>query len=550
MRITFPAAAAAVMAHSAAAVTVDVYQSHFDSGTYRISSPGEYVLREDITFCPMDVSTGPSPSEPELWGFPGEAFLSSSTAFRLGFFAAIAVGADDVTIDLNGHTLAQCPEHALMQRFFALIETANSPFPSGAGPADFISSTNFKGANNLAIQDGTLGLSSHHGIHGNRNTGLVIRGLEITNFEVAGISLNTPSDLTIEHVNVHHTRSDVPANGRFSNAVFLLQGVSTRLEAPDPLVVHPDTYAAWTAIADPQADLRAAVYNFLTTGADVDGLFASHTNGHPDASMVAGVIIHPKVNVGSFTHSFPETTNANDVRIRRLEIHDLTGSPGEIGALFSVGSDSSEVDAYGTGGAVTDFAGAVFDVDFATDVETRAYKPNALAELQRAVARYALACKTNADCPTANVELLNRNTISEQVLWWMDGFSSSGAAFAWTDLQETHFVEGNHDVMFHMNKGVVGLKIDGAADVVFKDVEVHDLSNVADASRRSRLAMEYDSVYQYTGYETRGVAISSCEEVKGVSTAVSGLSSSLVDPRCVDIMHDFDRVRIGMTSEQ
>ena len=68
-------------------------------------------------------------------------------------------------VDLNGYTLEQCPGHALMQRFFALIELAAQPFIKNVGPHVFVGPNDtFAPCNNVVIQGpGVLGLSSHHG---------------------------------------------------------------------------------------------------------------------------------------------------------------------------------------------------------------------------------------------------------------------------------------------------------------------------------------------------------------------------------------------------
>ena len=53
-----------------------------------------------------------------------------------------------------------------MQRFFAVIELASSPFIPGVGPAQFVSGngTAYIAANNVNILGpGTIGRSSHHG---------------------------------------------------------------------------------------------------------------------------------------------------------------------------------------------------------------------------------------------------------------------------------------------------------------------------------------------------------------------------------------------------
>ena len=94
-------------------------------------------------------------------------------------------------LDLNGFTLEQSHKHALMQRFYALIETASGPFVPPQGPGNF--GATLAACKGCVVKNGHLGLSSHHGIHGNRNVGLLLRDLTIKGYEVAGVSLNGAS---------------------------------------------------------------------------------------------------------------------------------------------------------------------------------------------------------------------------------------------------------------------------------------------------------------------------------------------------------------------
>ena len=104
---------------------------------------------------------------------------------------------------INGKTLQQSPAHALQQRFFALIEAGSAPFPVGIGPGNFGAS--FKAASELLVKNGALGLSSHHGIHGNTDergiNGVVERCHKIalydvtaSNFEVAVLDDGSAED--------------------------------------------------------------------------------------------------------------------------------------------------------------------------------------------------------------------------------------------------------------------------------------------------------------------------------------------------------------------
>ena len=190
-------------------------QADFATGTVIINTAGQYRLCEDISFMPNPPGPGESPAE----AFMPDFTVYDSQNYGLGFFAAIAIQTSDVDLYLDGYTLDQSPEHALMQRFFALIELASSPFLTGIGPHDF---GNFVPATHCRILGpGTLGRSSHHGIHGNENSNIEIVGIEFRDFEVGAVSLNNADDVLIQGNIIPHNRQNVPVVGMFSAAVFI-----------------------------------------------------------------------------------------------------------------------------------------------------------------------------------------------------------------------------------------------------------------------------------------------------------------------------------------
>ena len=130
---------------------VMVAQNDFANGTLRIRHPCLVKLSEDVSFNPNRPTMNEDGSlivdrakdwMPYANQTNAEDYMTGDAAkgYRLGFFAAIAVEASNVIIDLNGYTLGQHPEHALMQRFFAIVELADQPFRSAQGPANFGSS--------------------------------------------------------------------------------------------------------------------------------------------------------------------------------------------------------------------------------------------------------------------------------------------------------------------------------------------------------------------------------------------------------------------------
>ena len=217
----------------------------FTKGTYRIQSSGTYVLKEDILFEPTN--------DPKPEG-----------GFRLGWFAAISVECDHVVLDLNGFRIEQGPGHYLRQRFFSIIELANSPFIPKQGPANF--GDTFSSANYVEIKNGTLGQSSHHGIHGNDNSNVHVHDLIVEDFEIGGIALNGAQNVVIERLRVGPSKTDVPVNARFSQALFAL-----------PLC--------------PDEELQGLV-DAVLNGAEVPELFANPGKGSD--GTVVGIQVHSK----------------------------------------------------------------------------------------------------------------------------------------------------------------------------------------------------------------------------------------------------------------
>ena len=171
-----------------------LHQRDFTRGTKVITRSGSYKLCEDILFAPGEPDLLTSSDEEIAISFDPVAVGGSAynkTEFALGFFAAIAIAANDVTLLLNGYTIQQGPSHALMQRFFSVIELASSPFIPAVGPHNFVGSQALVPAENFVLKGpGTIGLSSHHGIHGNNNKNVAVSNVIFRDFEVAAVSLN------------------------------------------------------------------------------------------------------------------------------------------------------------------------------------------------------------------------------------------------------------------------------------------------------------------------------------------------------------------------
>jgi len=153
-----------------------------------INKPGVYKLGENIklNFYPMSY----------------DIFDVEQTGNDLfGFSAGIKILTTNVILDLNGFTIVQSPQDFCVQRFFSIIQLNNSPFVMGAGPIPE-SYKSLITAERCIIRNGTLGLSSHQAILGNNNKNIILENLNLKDFEVTGITLNRINTLFMKNVNI------------------------------------------------------------------------------------------------------------------------------------------------------------------------------------------------------------------------------------------------------------------------------------------------------------------------------------------------------------
>lgn len=504
-------------------------QSDFANGSYIIDAPGTYVLVEDVTFHPNGHLAFDA-AQPEAYLFPTAAQRAdgakySGDAFTLGFFAAVVIQSDNVVLDLNGHRLEQSELHALMQRFFAIVEIANAPFPPGKGPAAFSDKESFKKATGVVIRNGTMGRSSHHSIHGNDCEQVSLLNLTLRDFEVAGIALNRAKFVVVDNVDVVNSRQDIPVSGRFSQAIFALRAATVQLKLDNTLEAYAEVQSAVESL---RASV-ARVVSSVTAGAEVeDRLFRSLTRGLPDGSLLAGIMFHPLFHVGAFLKDEEHEHGASQISLSSVRISNLSAAPVEVAALVlqEEGGDS-----------VHDNVGAIFDVDTIRDPISEAYVPNPLANLQLALAQYAIECDTLATgipkCleDEATKALLMRNTIDQSIIDWCLGkFTFSGL------LARTRYeIVADHDYMFHFNKGVVGVKLDGVVTANLAGVDVSHLENHATRGQRS---VFFQRKGRYFGFGTRAYAISSSVNVTGKVGAEECFSEHGADVIAVDLRHN------------
>ncbi|MFK7885287.1 MAG: hypothetical protein AB8G16_00350 [Gammaproteobacteria bacterium] len=549
-------------------------QEHFRHGTYLIDQPGLYRLAHDISFnpnsratlqalcnddptalphdfeCPADAYQSGMPLRTQWLTETGIAFVPGGpsdpryhpAAFGLGFFAAIAISADNVTLDLNGHTLEQSEEHALLQRFFAVIELANQPFVPGQGPSDF--GPALDPARQVRIVNGTIGRSAHHGVHGNANERVHIENVNFEDFEVAAVALNGVDDALVRHVRARN-RLDVPVLGVYSAGQFIrpyldylartgaalelngvpLDAVRQRLRESLNRVHHDLIVTRHLHDGRPQIDATAHPAEFA--------LFAN-PHGVVDGNAY-GFLINP---LGVAVNGFPFQSDSPARNVTFDDVH----IDGQVGAV-------TEVVALATPeGVAVDPVGAVFqtrnrapDGRRLTINDAGDYTGNVVADAQAVVAK-AIHAGLFEGAPL-NV---TRNAISTEVLAWVEGDSLP-------DPNDANRFVCNGDSMFHVNKGVIGFKMDGVEDLVMRATSIRGLSNVGQAG--SDLCGDYlhngdglshpaATLPGYGGAHTRGYTFAGSKDVLLEHTKMLQSQAYTGDSIGVEVLTDSQNVVI------
>lgn len=528
----------------------------FKDGTLQITKSGVYRLAEDISFNPHPVGSHDDKGRVLDAYRAGRPFYSQfgSTkqgkydpkAYGVGFFAAISIQAENVVLDLNGFRIEQSAEHALHQRFFAVIELANQPFIPRQGPADF--GDHFIPAKRVTIKNGTIGRSAHHGIHGNGNEGVQLENLRFRDYEVAAMALNGVKRLRVRNCDAK-SREDVPVLGTFSNARF----ISTYL---DYLVRKKSTTSItvlgnqWSA-AEIQQELRRSI-NEVYEDVITDGLGQIDEEEHPESFALFhnehavvdgnsyGFLLNP---MGAAVMGFPRQSeqSAQDVLFENVQVRRQRANVSEVVALARGGK------------VVTDPVGAVFMIH---NANPRSGEPLTISSFEDPEAIYVGNVLANAQALVAKAALakefpfyfdVSRMSIDQGVLDWIEQEQPLSSIIA-----EPSDYLCNGDTMFHVNKGVIGLKIDGAQGVRMRGVSVRDLENFGAVG--SGLCGDYEFSHPgatlpgYGGAKVRGISIAGSSDVRLHGVRVSDLSSQWGSVYGVDLLTDSENVEIHRLS--
>eukprot|EP01084_Bolivina_argentea_P298668 514715_1 len=528
-------------AYDSAPVTDDgsnniVYLSNADflAGTYRITQPGIYILNEDIVLnfnAPSEeerASDSFSPNSyadlhwmPSTDGSQDEEYMGASTwhgPYQLGFFSGVTIETANVVIDLNGHSISMSDEFYLQQRFFSIFELAGKNFVAGQGPVDFGPYLN--SASNVVIKNGIIGRTTHHGIHGNDASGIRLESLEIRNFDVAGIQLNGFDDIAIVDCDIGPGSRDIPVTGRYLHARTLLRRFGHVVDhyGDESIAFSGREARTVREYVDELIDEMDMVYAHVIDGVEYDAedtqwlramdLFVMQTeNGYGDGGVQYGILLNSRGGaVMGFGNAPSQSTNAV---ISNVRIHDLAISP-----LEKLKFKTNPI-----GGATRGPVADVFDImkvsDSWDDIESANYVGTAYSDVQIVMSQFEKSWF-----------VLDHTCFDAGIVDW----ALNGQSFA-----NTGYYGGcNTDIQLHINKGVIGLRIDNVQGFDVNNVQIENLINTGGLGTETAICGAYTqgNAHQdplitagYTGTEGYGITITQSTQGTIDGASINGIET-------------------------
>ena len=444
---------------------IPIYNNDLKYGSYIFTNPGLYQLKENIIFHP-NPDNDFKPKKEQFEKYPPHK------GYVLGFFAAFVFESEDVIFDLNGYTIECSIEFALKQRFFALIELASSPFIPKQGPANFGSDIIF--VKNCFIKNGTLGLTSHHGIHGNGMSNIYISDLIFNNYEVSGISLNGGTYIIIENCKLCGTSTNVSMLSTYSHAKFDLPFLK-KIVDNDPTKVLEICNGQSKTIQQIYDNVQNEITKFesyVLHGTSYNGIFKNNMKLVDD--NVYGISLN---SLGVLVNDFKplrdkDTIGNENIILKNIIIDDTMSNANEIIGFFKNKIDGDNTDSsYGK----SEFVGPVGDVfDLKKCIDSNGhYKSNVIGDMQLAISKYAIDQK---DLGTSNIDDFTINEWLPSTNINMKELCDNGSKYYWVN---------GRDSMSHVMKGNIGLFISQGLNICIKNIIINGVYNFGDSKKQN-----------------------------------------------------------------
>lgn len=491
-----------------------LFQNDFKDGFCRITEPGVYTFMEDIE---IDV---PFPTIQEYILHPYE-----NSDFNFGIHAGIIIECDNVIIDLNKHRLSQSHRFYSSQRFFNLIQLNNFPFipkpksqqkTSGliepVGPITGVTFPVFKEPKNIIIRDGRLGLSSHNAIHGNNNKNILLEDLFMSDFEVAGVTLNNCHHLCIHNVDVKHSLQTIPFNTLYNTITLSVRQLcllthGELLKNKNMQFLLSTLTPLWKCLDSVKN--MSEIIKLKDRCLPFKKYYSNYTDKKKNWLSPCGQYGISITNKGPSIHNFSDTTsidkiknkkdNSQDVVLSNLSIEDIKVCVDEFIALKNTEKDSLC--------PLPLTVGSIVDV-------------NALVSNNPSYVLLKILQSLDSNI-LKKVTTLNEKTIKHLLSRSRGGYALRGL-----------------DNMGHVSKGAVSIRMDSVHDYDLINVTIKDIENCGNQLNNDELEkhnfekIEYvtNSLFDnqlYIGNYCYGIMLSSCCDGKLTNINISHLQSDI-----------------------
>jgi len=483
---------------------INLRQNNFTNGTVRITKPGIYIIKDDIFFEPNSGNDFmPTGSQIASGQYP----VGTAGAYHLGFFAAITIETTGVILDLNGKTIKQTTLHSLQQRFYANIELASAPFIPAQGPATFSTPSNFKAGEKVLIKNGTLGISSHHGIHGNKMKDIILQNLSIENFEVAGIALNGAINSILYNITIKNTCINCRVLSTYSQARFIRTFLQT---VPTGTTINGKDISG--VITDLNNGLEEAK-NAVLAGNIPSNMFGNnHFDKGYDGNVYGLVLNVNGVVVNDFITTRPvEAIGNQHIYLQNITIKNIISRPVEIIALNSVPDEGG---AYG-GGRQVGPIGDILDINPIT-AENGTYDANLLSDAQMIIGKSEIA-NSSLHFGTTN--------ITNDIVDWAENYTVLSSVM---NIHGYYFVKGG-DSMGHIMKGNIGLFISAGENIRINGFNIDTVTSKGSAVGLDELGIVA------RGGNSRGVIVTGSTDIDLNSSVITLVTTENSNATAQDI---------------
>jgi hypothetical protein len=414
----------------------------FESGPLILTKSGYYYLCEDIYINFLQ-------NKDDIW--------KHNNNNNFGFTAGIIIVGNDIILDLNGFSIQQSLQDYCLQRFFALIQLNDMPFNIGQGPILELR-TKLQTGKNITIKNGTLGLTSHQAILGNNNKNLKLENITVSNFEVTGITLNATENLKFYNSKICSSNTNIPITPYFSGFIFIFKLLATiksmenKKEVNDLIQNIMDKiksyYQPYIEKIYQVKKLDEIINNFEKNDLFIN--FDKNTLCNMHGIKITGA--NPSVHNFHNSVNIDNKLNSKNIKLRNLTIENLSAKTNE-DFLLGYKDKSLHIG-----------SGVILSLNFITsNTKITNFVISVIEMIVKLIQKYPdlnKYIKTNITADILNS--IKKISIGEKLT---------------NDESKNFFIMRNCDVMGHINKGTIGIRLGSSIDCDLKNISIDNITN-------------------------------------------------------------------------